>query len=716
AFIEFGRTMLEDESARPAWLHTHWKGRFLDLSVLASALTGSRMSLQTACEAFEVPGKADIDSHGVITPAYIDYCRQDVAATAGLYVALMAEYSQHDVVTPPEQLHSAASLSKGYYQSMGITPVLQRHREFDPARLGQSMAAFFGGRAECKLRLQPMPVSLNDVTSMYPSVCANLDLHTLNTAATIDTVDCTAELTELLDNLTLDDCLNRDLWKNLIGFALIEPAGDLLPVRGLFNGLTFTIADTHLHCDRPQWYALPDILATTLRTGTPPKIITAHRYTGIGTLDTLKPVSVRGNPPIDPRTGDPILAMSQMRQLVKADTTVDPDERARREASLKLIINAGSYGIFSEFNQQHPRNDKPTPITVHSRDRSFHTSTPAYEKPGRYCFPPFAAAITAGARLVLAIMEHLVTDLGGAWMFGDTDSMAIIATEHGGLLPCPGGTHTLPDGTPAVLALSREQIDNIRHTLNRLNPYDIQHVPQLLKDEGQAWCYAISVKRYALFTYNDDGSITLIDDGYSETGLGHLLNPIDPHSKNKDWMEHGWLHMLHQALDIDAPEPAWLDKPTIGRDSVSSVHVWKSFATFNQGKPYAEQMKPFNFLMSAAGAKRPPGVPLSQPFRLIAPLDLAAAYNPNTLWTNMHNPAQKVRITTRPGTPDASLVPTFRFMLARHTTHPESKTTDADGTPSNRSTRGQLHRRPVTAGTIALVGKESNKLTERESG
>jgi hypothetical protein len=42
---------------------------------------------------------------------------------------------------------------------------------------------------------------------------------------------------------------------------------------------------------------------------------------------------------------------------------------------------------------------------------------------------------------MLAMLEHEVTNRDGAWAFADTDSMAIVATEHGGLIPCDGGPH-----------------------------------------------------------------------------------------------------------------------------------------------------------------------------------------------------------------------------------------------------------------------------------
>lgn len=43
----------------------------------------------------------------------------------------------------------------------------------------------------------------------------------------------------------------------------------------------------------------------------------------------------------------------------------------------------------------------------------------------------------------------------------DTDSMAIVATEHGGPVPYPGGLVRIEDGREAVKALSLTQVDLI---------------------------------------------------------------------------------------------------------------------------------------------------------------------------------------------------------------------------------------------------------------
>jgi hypothetical protein len=37
---------------------------------------------------------------------------------------------------------------------------------------------------------------------------------------------------------------------------------------------------------------------------------------------------------------------------------------------------------------------------------------------------------------MLALLEHSVSELGGTYVMEDTDSMAIVATERGGLVRC----------------------------------------------------------------------------------------------------------------------------------------------------------------------------------------------------------------------------------------------------------------------------------------
>jgi hypothetical protein len=482
-----------------------WPGRFLDLRTLAFALTGTSYSLGRACSDFGVPGKLDSGGYGRITTEHIDYCRQDVSATRELRGVLLDEFDRHPIQLDPEKAVSPAAIAKAYLMAMGITPVLDRLPDFPRPELGYSMAAFFGGRAESRIRRTPVPVALVDFTSMYPTVSALMDLYPLKIAQDIEIEESTEHVIDLLESMTLERGLVREMWTEFVGCALVQPDEDILPVRAAYDGSSWGIGINVVTSDEPLWYSIPDCVASALLTGKTPKILRAWRLRPTERISGLTPVKLGGVVPIDPTDGDPIVAMVEERQRVKRDQSLPEGERRRTERALKLVSNSAAYGIYSEFNPREPLKGQTTPVTVHSRhEGSFGDRVAAPEDAGRYCFPPFAMVITGAARLMLTILERCVTDLGGTYAFCDTDSMAIVATPSGGLVPCPGGPIEGPDG-PAVLALTFDQVDEIRERLNALNPYGRKIVPDILKLEETSWCYSISAKRYALYTYENHG-------------------------------------------------------------------------------------------------------------------------------------------------------------------------------------------------------------------
>jgi len=206
-------------------------GHLLDLRTLVFALTGASHTLDSACRTFDVPGKARAPVFGVVDEEAIDYCRQDVAATTGLLQALLADHARHPVNLQTTQAYSPASVAKAYLRAMNVSPRLTTQPDFDPQVLGYAMSAFYGGRAEVHIRHTPIPVAVVDFTSMYPTVDALLGLWDHVTAETIDTVDATDEVTDLLGSITLDDCFDPALWRELVVIAEVVPDGDMLPVR-----------------------------------------------------------------------------------------------------------------------------------------------------------------------------------------------------------------------------------------------------------------------------------------------------------------------------------------------------------------------------------------------------------------------------------------------------------------------------------------------------
>ena len=66
---------------------------------------------------------------------------------------------------------------------------------------------------------------------------------------------------------------------------------------------------------------------------------------------------------------------------------------------LKIIANA-LYGIFAELNKEEFGKNNAKRLNVFSGEYKFDQTTFVVERPGRWQFPPAAALITAGGRLM----------------------------------------------------------------------------------------------------------------------------------------------------------------------------------------------------------------------------------------------------------------------------------------------------------------------------
>jgi hypothetical protein len=286
---------------------------------------------------------------------------------------------------------------------------------------------------------------------------------------------------------------------------------------------------------------------------------------------------------------------------------------------------------------------------------------------------------------MLAMLEQCVSALGGVHVLCDTDSMAVVATEHGGLIPCPGGSLLSTDQAECVRALSWEQVEEIRDQFAQLNPYDQTTVPgSILKVEKenlhpergehrQLLCYAISAKRYALYNLDEAGEPILRK--WSEHGLGHLLNPTDPDSEGRDWIRICWEMLVRRADGLPVEEPAWLDRPALSRISASSPRMLLPFASRNAGRQYENQVKPFNFLLSAQVAPfgHPEGVDPTR-FHLVAPWSSEPHEWLELPWFDLYS-GREFRLTTTDdfGASGRVLVKTYRDVLAAYEIHPEAK-------------------------------------------
>jgi hypothetical protein len=721
-------------------------GHFLDLRTLVFALTDKGHTLKSACEEFSVEHpKQSISKHGLVTAKYIDYNRRDVLATAELAVKVLAEYDRHELGEELQETkaYSPASIGKAYLQKMGIRPILQRQPSFPKRYLGYAQSAFFGGRTTAHIRKVPVPVVYTDFLSMYPTVNSLMGLWRYVTARRITVTEhCEREIQTFFEKLTPHDLFEPDIWSRLVAFVKVIPHDDVLPSRAKYNvhSNDWQVAVNHISDAKSDassglWFSLPDVVGSFLLTGRIPEIVDAFRLEAHGKLRTLAPVKLRGEIAVDPRRQDFFKVAIQERVRLSSRDDLNDVEKKRLEKALKVLANAASYGIYAEMNRQeadHPRN-----VECYGVDsESFHCRVKHPDVPGAYCFPPLASLITGGARLMLALLERSVVQEGGTYAMEDTDSMAIVASELGGLISCPGGRVANRKGV--IKALPWKTVDEISKRFAKLNPYDRTAVPDfpssILKIENdnfvpgttkqrQVYCLAISAKRYALFLRNDQAEAILLrgrvnnkDDRWSEHGLGHLLNPIDPESADRDWIAQVWLGLVERRTS--RPFLDFQSRPAVGRTTISSPAVMRPLAQLNEGKRYSDQIKPFNFLTSCH--VKPLGHPVGvdpERFHLIAP------YETNVIrWTTMNWIDQYSRkcyqITTHGhyGGRNTVRAKSYEDVLQEYEFHPEAKCADAAGEPCGKRTIGLLQRRHIQIDQLKYIGKESNNLEEVDTG
>jgi hypothetical protein len=443
------------------WRPEEWPNepRFLDLRTLTFALRKVAYSLSSACKAFAVPGKMSHTPTGKVTPKEISYCRADVAATGRLLNAAKHEFDRHPIKLRPDQAYSPASIAKAYLDAMRIVHP-KEHFSVANRMHGIAMQAYYGGRAECRIRKTPVPVMLTDFTSQYPTVNALLGNWGVLKASEIRFRPCTRKVRKWLSKLTLDDAFDPAFWKNLSFFALVKPEKDILPVRTVYNGRTRNIGLNYLSSQEPIWYAGPDIVASTLLQGRVPRVLKAVRMHPSGQQRNLASTNLANMVSIDPRKDDFFVRVIEQRNRLK---------RSNRPVSdfLKVVGNSGSYGLFVQVDPE--TREKPKKVRVYSGERRFSPPSRYVEKTGPWYFPPVASLITSGGRLLLAMLERCIQNAGGSYLFCDTDSMCIVGSEQGGEVPCVGGNQK-PNGKETIWGLSHREIKSIASRFNQLNP------------------------------------------------------------------------------------------------------------------------------------------------------------------------------------------------------------------------------------------------------
>ena len=735
------------------------QGNFVDLHTLAYAFSDRNLSLDSASRLFDCVQRKETEDvvYGVVDERHIDYCRQDVRVTAELLDKLRDEYERHPIghVLPATQLVSAASLGKAYLRTMGITPLVERAGDVDRLRLGQAMTAYLGGRVETAIRRVDLPCVYVDATSMYSSVFALTKLWRTITAAELRVEDATSAATGYLATLSRERLLDPSAWPALAGvFCRVRPAGHLLPVRAQFRARpdrdealgdgTYQIALTPLDSGgQDLWYALADLAACRILTGAAPDVLEAFRVVPGDEQVALSPVRLRGELEIDPTSEDFFQRLIEARKRTERTT----EEGKRLDLFLKTMASAAAYGIFAEVRELPAVGGRGGTVDVWAR-RYFRSTGVRHrlEEPGKFCFPPVAATVTACARLLLALLQAEVEAEGGHFVAGDTDALILVASRVGGPVPCPGGDLHGADGGEAIQALSWAEVDAIRERLNRLNPYDRSAVPDLFKIEVENYrvigrdghgkpivdehervelhCVAISPKRYALFEVGPAGE-TVIRRA-SQHGLGYFLPPTErptfddaTDEVKATWTELVWQRIVDEVRGRTVgPRPGWFSTLAPSRASITSWRALDPYRTLNYRRRYAQRIKPANFLLVAhddALVALPPEYDRAR-LTPIAPFSREPSAWLGLPWRNRFDGAA-IELTTEPGGRSGKIrVKTYGDVVTDYRLHPDPKAAAADSGPVRRGTVGVVGRRPVRASVIRYIGKEAAMLEEEESG
>ena len=578
---------------------------------------------------------------------------------------------------------------------------------------GIAMQAYYGGRAECRIRKTPVPVILTDFTSQYPTVNALLGNWSVLTAQDVRFRPCTGSARKFLAKVNLKTAFKPAFWKDLSFFALVKPDNDILPVRTVYNSRTRNIGLNYLTSRRPIWYAGPDIVASTLLTGEAPQIMKAVRMEASRQQKKLSSTYLAGTVSIDPKREDFFVNVIEQRSRLK---------RSNPPVSnfLKVVGNAGSYGLFVQVDPDTLQ--KARRVTVYSGTKRLTQGSRYIEKTGPWYFPPIASLITSGGRLLLAMLERCITDAGGSYLFCDTDSMCIVGSMHGGQVSCIGGKRK-HDGNETIKALSLRQVKAIVHRFNRLNPYDRNCVPSLLKIEDinftdsdagkplrQLFGYAIAAKRYALYDKTGNDASIVKASGH---GLGYLFAPkkneSDQESDNEAndeaplWVFEAWDWLIRRELGLKGKAPTWINLPAMMRMTMTSPNVMR------HNRP--DWLAPYNFflfpIISDFGGFSP-GLNRGN-CNLIVPFESNRKKWKSLRGINLWD-GQVYRLATRhSGTRDTVVPESFRIILAQYLRHPEVKSLAPDGTVCVGSTLGLLRRASIHAVEIVLIGKETDR-------
>lgn len=434
-----------------------WRGAFVDVMSVAYTLDADRGASFTEHRSdfgltpVELPVAVTVDEQGATQ--VVDAVR----AVHELALVLDAEAGRW-FTTPQDRAEGRGRLDLARISSPGAVAaqIPARFRIQAPlhkfaltdAEHARWAEAFHGGWCDAEPRLLGVPfqTASADVSSCFPLVAHQLGWWELLTAERVKRRIVTLALRRLCELAATDPtaALDPKVWARF-GVTLVEvlPDDERWPVE---------VEDVHrpdgrmevvrvTSSQRPMFYAWPDVMAAAVLVGRVPRILQAVRYEPVGHQEGL-----RSRVPILPGLvldvdEDPAVALVRRRRQAKAaGESCLSDE-------LRVIVNSLVYGNLCRFDETRRKEGRKWTLA---------------ERPGPWTFFPIASSVSAGARLLLATLDRMFSDLGSLVAYRDTDSSLIPASPAGRVL-------TLSDGSN-VHELSWSEVDKVIGAFDALIP------------------------------------------------------------------------------------------------------------------------------------------------------------------------------------------------------------------------------------------------------
>jgi len=724
--------------------HDVFPGLFLDLQEQAHMYSAERLTFAEACALFGVNPPQDLAPADEVTDEVVRNLFDALRATVDQTSALIGEWNKiggaavpvpsphpHTLRkrTPrpvfPTEIASQATLLGAVLEQAGIS------RDADagvpPEWLGRAMAAYKGGRCEAMLPGMIVPVRYVDVLSAHPVVGSLIGASDHLIAERVTVEPATSEAQEFVRKVTLDALLDPALWRRA-GTILcrIRPRGDVIPERSRYaERADLTVGLNPTWSGRDRWVMLLDVIASPTLGKPVPEILEAVRFVPGPPRAGLRRIPFRGTV-LDPQ-GD------LFRQLVEERLRAKGDGDTLWAQFLKVMENS-LYGLFPQYNEV-ARGRKRAAKIADVWDGNGHRTVPLFDRhskkrirpeevPGPFFRPWLAAAITAGTRLLLAMLEAKVQEHGGTIVAADTDSALIVASKEDRFIPCRGGPHRPPTRTQAIRALSFVEVDGILEWFRPLSPVGVD----VWKLEGEntpppgarggLQCLSYGPKRYTLFYDLADGRIQIVK------ASAHALTVRPPHGIMKsEFLISAWEALIrYESGDRQAIQRLpYAREIAVGELSLRSASVFRKVR--DALPPDAGPLLPFGTLMvayQAAGVMtwgpRMTALPVapSVPDPLQAPwIDLNSGFSVDVIPTPQTDEEWEAALTAD-GKP-RMIAATYADMLRQHREGTEYKYVAHNGRPATLRC-GLLRRRSVFIERSVAIGKESRLAEEAVAG